>query len=31
LATQGPIEDAVLRLLREPEAGRRRTPSRRAA
>src|SRR4051812_14132928 len=32
LATQGPIEDAVLRLLREPEAGRRgRTPAKRAA
>jgi DNA topoisomerase IB len=32
LATQGAIEDAVLRLLQEPEAGRRaRTPSKRAA
>jgi DNA topoisomerase IB len=33
LATQGPIEAAVLRLLREPEAGRRggRTANRRAA
>jgi DNA topoisomerase-1 len=32
LATQGPIEDAVLRLLREPEAGHRgRAPTKRAA
>ena len=32
LATQGPIEDAVLRLLREPQAPRRsRTPTKRAA
>jgi len=32
LATQGPIENAVLKLLREPEArGRGRTPTKRAA